>query len=85
MAQARQAAQRANPKAENPKVSPDPGSNRLKDPDDWVTGHEPMTGAQASYLKTLSEEAQDPGAFEPDLEKAEASKRIDQLKHETGR
>ena len=44
-----------------------------------------MTGAQASYLKTLSEEAQDPRAFEADLEKAEASKRIDQLKRETGR
>jgi hypothetical protein len=85
MAQARHAAQRANPKAENPKQSPDGGSNRLKDPDDWVTGHEPMTGAQASYLKTLSEEAQHPRAFEADLEKAEASKRIDQLKRETGR
>ena len=56
----------------NPKASPDPGSNRLKDPDDWVTGHEPMTGAQASYLKTLSEEARDPDAFDPELEKAEA-------------
>ena len=70
---------------ENPKVNPDPNSNQLKDPDEWVTGHEPMTGAQASYLKTLSEEAHDPDAFDPDLEKAEASKRIDQLKNETGR
>jgi hypothetical protein len=70
---------------ENPKVSPDPDSNQLKDPDDWVTGHEPMTGAQASYLKTLSEQAHDPEAFEPDLEKAEASKRIDALKQATGR
>ena len=70
---------------ENPKIRPDPNSNQLKDPDDWVTGHEPMTGAQASYLKTLSEEAHDPDAFDPDLEKPEASKRIDQLKNETGR
>ena len=69
----------------NPKVSPDPDSNQLKDPDDWVTGHEPMTGAQASYLKTLSEQAHDPEAFDPDLEKAEASKRIDALKQATGR
>ncbi len=69
----------------NPKASPDPNSNQIKDPDDWVTGHEPMTGAQASYLKTLSEQAHKPEAFEPDLDKAEASKRIDQLKHETGR
>ena len=70
---------------ENPNVSPDADSNQLKDPDEWVTGHEPMTGAQASYLKTLSEEAHDPDAFDPDLQKAEASKRIDQLKKETGR
>lgn len=72
--------------AANPKLAPDGGnSNQIKDPDDWVTGHEPMTGAQASYLKTLSEQAHDPDAFDPGLEKAEASKRIDQLKQETGR
>jgi hypothetical protein len=70
----------------NPKLDPDSaGSNKIKDPDDWVTGHEPMTGAQASYLKTLSEQAHDPEAFDPELEKAEASKRIDQLKEQTGR
>ena len=71
--------------AENPKATPDPSSNRIKDPEDWVTGHEPMTGAQASYLKTLSEQAHDPDAYEPDLDKADAAKRIDQLKQETGR
>ena len=72
--------------AENPKIAPDGGnSNQIKDPDDWVSGHEPMTGAQASYLKTLSEQAHEPEAFDPDLEKAEASKRIDHLKQETGR
>jgi hypothetical protein len=69
----------------NPKADPDPTSNQIKDPDDWVTGHEPMTGAQASYLKTLSEQAHEPEAFDPGLEKAEASKRIDELKQETGR
>ena len=75
------------PEVRNPKLNPDDAgpSNRIKDPDDWVTGHEPMTGAQASYLKTLSERAHDPEAFEPDLDKAEASKRIDHLKQETGR
>jgi hypothetical protein len=57
----------------------------IKDPEEWVTGHEPMTGAQASYLKTLSEQAHDPKAFDPELDKAEASKRIDQLKQEQGR
>ena len=84
MAQA-QKVRHADQVSENPKVNPDPNSNQLKDPDEWVTGHEPMTGAQASYLKTLSEEANDPDAFDPDLEKAEASKRIDRLKKETGR
>ncbi len=69
----------------NPKVNPDGNSNQIKNPDDWVTGHEPMTGAQASYLKTLSEQAHNPDAYDPDLDKAEASKRIDQLKHDTGR
>lgn len=70
---------------ENPKTHPDPNSNAEKDPDDWVTGDEPMTGAQASYLKTLSEEAHDPEAFSDDLTKAEASKHIDALKQKTGR
>jgi len=65
---------------DNPKVHPDPTSNTEKDPDDWVSGDEPMTGAQASYLKTLCEQAHDPEAFDETLTKAEASKRIDALK-----
>jgi Protein of unknown function (DUF3072) len=73
------------PDAANPKTNPDQNSNQIKNPDDWVTGHEPMTGAQASYLKTLSEQTHEPEVFEPDLDKAEASKRIDQLKQEAGR
>ncbi len=64
----------------NPKLDTSPPSNMQKDPDDWVSGDEPMTGAQASYLKTLSEEAGEPAAFEAGLTKAEASKRIDALK-----
>lgn len=71
--------------AGSPKVHPDLSDNRIKDPDEWVSGDEPMTGAQASYLKTLSEQAHDPAAFDPDLDKAEASKRIDQLKRGQGR
>ena len=59
------------------------GSNLEKDPDDWTTGDEPMTGAQKSYLKTLSDEAKEP--FDEDLTKAEASKRIDELQEKTGR
>ncbi|MGF9693662.1 MULTISPECIES: DUF3072 domain-containing protein [unclassified Rhizobium] len=64
----------------NPKTNPEPNSNTEKDPEDWVTGDEPMTGAQGSYLKTLSEQAHEPEAFADDLSKAEASKRIDALK-----
>ena len=59
------------------------GSNVDKDPGDWVTGDEPMTGAQASYLRTLSEQAGEP--FEESLTKAEASRRIDELQQRTGR
>jgi hypothetical protein len=68
------------PASDNPKRDPHPGSNTAKDPSDWVSGDEPMTGAQASYLKTLSEEAREPEAFKPNLSKAEASRRIDALK-----
>lgn len=59
------------------------GSNTEKDPEEWVTGEEPMTGAQASYLKTLSQEAGE--EFQDDLSKAEASKRIEELQDKTGR
>ena len=63
--------------------NPVAGSNTVKDPDDWSTGDEPMTGAQRSYLKTLSDEAGE----EPDenLTKADASKRINELQQKTGR
>lgn len=63
----------------NPKLDEHPGSNTEKDPDNWVSGDDPMTGAQASYLTTLSEEA---GVEPPpaDLSKADASKQIDELK-----
>lgn len=60
-----------------------PTGNAEKDPADWTTGDEPMTGAQASYLKTLSEEAGE--AFDDSLTKAEASMRIDALRAQTGR
>jgi len=69
----------------NPKTDPQPQSNTEKNPDDWTTGDEPMTGAQASYLKTLSEEAHDDEGFEEGLTKAEASKRIDALRAKLGR
>jgi len=59
------------------------GTNLEKDPDEWKTGDEPMTGAQASYLKTLSDQADE--AFDEALTKAEASRRIDELQQRTGR
>jgi uncharacterized damage-inducible protein DinB len=59
------------------------GSNLEKDPDDWTTGAEPMTAAQASYLKTLSDQASE--SFDDQLTKAEASKRIEELQQRTGR
>jgi hypothetical protein len=59
------------------------GDNTQKDPDRWVTGDEPMTGAQASYLRTLSEEANE--SFDEGLSKADASKRIEELQAKTGR
>src|SRR4051794_7565280 len=58
-------------------------TNTEKDPAEWVTGDEPMTGAQQSYLKTLSQEADEP--FDPEISKAEASRRIDELQGKTGR
>jgi hypothetical protein len=54
-----------------------------KDPDDWVTGDEPMTGPQASYLETLAREAGE--SLPEELTKAEASKLIDELQETTGR
>jgi Protein of unknown function (DUF3072) len=67
--------------SENPKQHPT--GNAVKDPEDWVTGDEPMTGAQASYLQTLSEEAGQ--EFDANLSKADASKKIDELQGATGR
>jgi hypothetical protein len=70
--------------AENPKIDSASDTNTIKDPEDWVSGHEPMTGAQSSYLKTLSEEAHEPQAWDRELTKAEASKRIEELKKRLG-
>ncbi len=59
------------------------GDNTVKNPDEWTTGSEPMTGAQKSYLKTLSDEAGE--ELDETLSKAQASKRIDELQQKTGR
>jgi hypothetical protein len=54
-----------------------------RDPEEWKTGDEPMTAAQASYLRTLSEETGEP--FEEGLTKAQASERIDALRQRSPR
>jgi Protein of unknown function (DUF3072) len=66
-----------NPKAE-------PTDNAQKDPDEWLSGDDPMTGAQASYLKTLCEQAGTPEAFNDDLTNAEVSKLIDEMRKKAG-
>jgi len=64
----------------DPKRAPAPASNTEKDPSEGVSGDDPMTGAQASYLKTLAEQAYELDAFSPGLSKAEASRRVDALR-----
>ncbi|WP_407123409.1 DUF3072 domain-containing protein [Bradyrhizobium sp. STM 3561] len=57
--------------------------NTQKDPKDWVSGDDPMTGAQESYLATLAEQAHKPVPKEK-LTKAEASELIEKMKHAAG-
>lgn len=60
--------------------------NPVKDPDEWTTGEEPMTGPQESYLRTLLQQAGRPAEdLDESLTKADASKLIDELQQETGR
>jgi hypothetical protein len=61
----------------------DAANTTEKDPSDWVTGDEPMTGAQRSYLDTLARDAGE--TLSADLTKAEASEQIERLQEETGR
>jgi len=65
---------------------PEQSQNPVKDPEEWTTGDEPMTGPQASYLSTLLQQAGKPEEdLDPNLTKAEASRLIDELQKETGR
>ena len=63
--------------------SPGAAGTTEKDPSEWVTGDEPMTGAQRSYLDTLAREAGE--QLPADLTKAQASEHIDRLQAQTGR
>jgi hypothetical protein len=62
----------------NPKT--ELSDNAKKDRDDWVSGDDPITGAQASYLKTLCEQAGSPESFDENLSKSDASKLIDRMR-----
>lgn len=62
---------------------PDPDNPAAKDPSDWVTGDEPITASQRSYLDTLAREAGE--ELSADLTKAEASEQIERLQNKTGR
>ena len=64
-----------NPTDDNPALQ--------KDPDDWKTGDEPMTPAQRSYLETLARDSGE--TVDENLTKAEASKRIDELRDRSPR
>lgn len=64
-------------------IGADAPSTTEKDPSDWTTGDEPMTGAQRSYLDTLAREAGE--TLQADMTKAEASEHIDRLQKSTGR
>lgn len=65
---------------------PEQSQNPIKDPAEWTTGDEPMTGPQASYLSTLLQQAGKSDAdLDPNLTKADASKLIDELQQQTGR
>ena len=74
------AARPMNSDEANPKIDPAPNSNTEKEPDEWVSGGDPMTGAQALLPQALSEECGEQDSFQADFTKAEASKRIDALK-----
>lgn len=77
MKQAKDIQTKDNPKNDQPQ------GNAIKDPKDWKTGDEPMTGAQRSYIETLASEAHETPP--DDLTKAEASEKIEELQHKTGR
>jgi hypothetical protein len=62
--------------------TPAADAGKIKDPAEWTTGDEPMTGAQDSYLHTLARRAGE--EVEDDLTKAEASEKIDELREKTG-
>ena len=66
------------------KPTTDTDNGAIKDPSDWTTGGEPMTGAQESYLHTLARQAGEEEALPDELTKSEASEKIEELREKTG-
>jgi hypothetical protein len=64
-------------------TTPDSDAGLQRDPEEWKTGDEPMTAAQRSYLETLARESGE--EFNEELTKAQASKRIDELRQKSPR
>ena len=65
---------------------PEETQNAVKDPSEWTTGGEPMTGPQASYLRTLLQQAgRSEDELDPETTKSAASEMIDELQKSTGR
>lgn len=75
----------ATPSRDKSETAASEESNTIKDPDTWVTGDEPATGAQLSYLKTLAGETKFQFDERQSITKAEASKLIDELRHKSSR
>ena len=67
----------------NPETNDTDQAGLQRDPDEWKTGDEPMTAAQRSYLETLCRDTGE--EFTDQLSKAEASKRIDELRERSPR
>ncbi|MFL5674418.1 MAG: DUF3072 domain-containing protein [Chloroflexota bacterium] len=68
---------------DRPTQVPEDRPGLQKDPEEWVSGDDPMTGAQASYLETLARQAGE-SIDTGDLTKAEASQKIDELRGKAG-
>ena len=76
--------QQANPPDGNQLDIPE-GQNPVKDPENWTTKDEPMTGPQASYIQTMLQQLGRQDEFDPNMTKAQASELIEQLQQQTGR
>ncbi|MFD0987837.1 DUF3072 domain-containing protein [Methyloligella solikamskensis] len=68
----------------NPKLHRKNPNNADHDTQQWGKGNHPMTGAQASYLKAIAEEANEPDTYREDMTEADATAEIDRLREKLG-